>query len=110
MDLVVKTALTGKTSARVMLQGELDRSGARTAARLLRQAVEEGRSDITVNLDGVVFLDSSGLAALMASLRFARERGGDVRLETSNEPIRRVLEISGLARVFKMKAAAEPAA
>lgn len=92
-------------SARVILTGDLDTDGGRTIRRFLAGLIDAGRVDITANLDRVGFLDSSGLAALIASLRKARERGGDVRVETTNGRIRRVLEVTALSQVFKLQPA-----
>jgi anti-sigma B factor antagonist len=96
--------------AKVILTGDLDAEGGRNARRALSSVVEAGGLDITVNLDRVGFLDSSGLASLIASLRQARERGGDVKVETTNERIRRVLEVTALAQVFKLQPVVSAAA
>lgn len=90
-------------SATVDVIGDLDGPGGKAAYKALVATLEAGRVDVTVNLDRVGFLDSSGLASLISSLRRARELGGDVRVETSNARIRRVLEVTALARVFKLK-------
>jgi anti-sigma B factor antagonist len=96
---------TDGRSAQVQLSGDLDTEGGRLARRSLKELLEAGRVDITVNLDRVGFLDSSGLASLIASLRLAREMGGDVRVETTNDRIRRVLEVTALSQVFKLQPA-----
>lgn len=97
-------------SGRVNIAGDLDVEGGRAARRSLADLLAAGRLDLTVNLDNVGFLDSSGLASLIASLRLARERGGDVRVETTNGRIRRVLEVTALSQVFKLQPAAGAAA
>ena len=90
-------------AAHLAFTGDLDSDGGGIARRALRSLIAAGRVDISVNLDGVGFLDSAGLAALIASLRLARERGGEVRVETSNARIRRILEITSLGKVFKLQ-------
>jgi anti-sigma B factor antagonist len=96
-------------TARLALCGDLDAEGGKKARKSLTNAIEAGCLDVTVNLDQVGFLDSSGLASLISALRFARERGGDVRMETSNQRIRRVMEVTALARVFKLRPTAAAA-
>jgi anti-sigma B factor antagonist len=93
----------------VELVGDLDAEGGKKARTSLAKAVEAGCTDVTVNLDRVGFLDSSGLASLISALRHARERGSDVRIETTNARIRRVMEVTALARVFKLNPAATAA-
>lgn len=102
------TQLENDTEARVALIGDLDDSGGKVARRQLARAVESGKVNLTIDLDGVGALNSGGLAALIATLRMARNRGGDVRVQASQPHIRRVMELTGLSRVFRVSA--EPAA
>ena len=97
-------------TARISLTGDLDAAGGKLARRYVSELISAGRVDITVNLDRVGFLDSAGLASLIASLRLARDRGGDVVVETKNDRIRRVLEVTALAQVFKLQPATSAAA
>jgi anti-sigma B factor antagonist len=96
------TQLGDPTNARVVLTGDLDESGGKAARRQLKSAVESGKINLTIDLDRVGALDSGGLAALIATLRLARNRGGDVRVQASQPHIRRVMEITGLSRVFRL--------
>ena len=92
------------------LTGDLDADGARVVRRALEAHIASGRLDVTLDLDRVGFLDSSGLASLIVALRRVRERGGDIRVETASPRIRRVLEVTALARVFKLEPPARAAA
>ncbi len=96
------TQLGDRNTARVALAGDLDEAGGKLARRRLADAVESGQVNLTIDLDSVGALDSGGLAALIATLRLARNRGGDVRVQTSQPHIRRVLELTGLSRVFRL--------
>ncbi|HZV78306.1 MAG TPA: STAS domain-containing protein [Candidatus Binatus sp.] len=94
------TQLRNGADAHVALIGDLDDSGGKAARRQLARAVEAGRINLTIDLDSVGTLNSSGLAALIATLRKARNRGGDVRVRASQPHIRRIMELTGLSRVF----------
>jgi len=94
----------------LILTGDLDADGARVVRRALEAHIASGRLDVKLDLDRVGFLDSSGLASLIVALRRAREHGGDIRVETANPRIRRVLEVTALARVFKLGPPAQAAA
>jgi len=98
------TQLGNATDARVALVGDLDDAGGKIARRQLAREVESGKINLTIDLDGVGALDSGGLAALIATLRRARDRGGDVSVQTSQPHIRRVMELTGLSRVFRLRA------
>ena len=88
--------------ARVALVGDLDDAGGTLARRELARAVKAGKINLMIDLDSVGTLNSSGLAALIATLRLARNRGGDVRVHASQPHIRRVMELTGLSRVFRL--------
>jgi anti-sigma B factor antagonist len=55
-----------------------------------------------VDLSQLEFLDSTGLGALIGGHRRAAERGGSLRLIVSDGPIARLLNITGLIRVFEV--------
>jgi len=96
------TPLGHGNDARVALVGDLDHEGGRLARLQLKRVVEAGNIDLTIDLDGVGALESGGLAALIATLRLARDRGGNVRVRASQPHIRRVLDLTGLGRVFRL--------
>jgi anti-sigma B factor antagonist len=99
------TQLDHLTEARVALVGDLDDAGGKVARRRLAREVDSGNVNLTIDLDRVGALDSGGLAALIATLRRARDHGGDVRVQASQPHIRRVMELTGLSRVFRLKPA-----
>jgi anti-sigma B factor antagonist len=74
-----------------------------TAARMIdaiQAAVNDNRSNIAVDLSGVIFLDSSGLGALIAGLKTARQAGGDVRLVRPTEQVELVLDLTNMGSVL----------
>ena len=90
------------TDAHIALIGDLDYEGGQLVRRELAREVKSGKVNLVIDLDGVGTLDSSGLAALIATLRLARYGGGDVRVHSSQPHIRRVMELTGLSRVFRL--------
>lgn len=75
-----------------------------TAVRLrdaVLTAVAENHANIAVDLSGVVFLDSSGLGALIAGLKTAREGGGDLKLVRPTEQVDLVLELTNMGSVLQ---------
>lgn len=108
------TELSDRGDARIALVGDLDDAGGKLARHQLARAVKSGKINLMIDLDSVGTLNSSGLAALIATLRLARYRGGNVRVRASQPHIRRVMELTGLSRVFRLSteglAASTPAA
>lgn len=70
--------------------------------RLLALSTQGGRHFV-VDLSGVDFLDSAGMAALVSLLKHARQVGGDVHLVwPASDAARRILHLTRFDRVFKM--------
>ncbi len=82
------------------LRGSLDLATTPTVRAALLEATEKGKRDLIVDLTQLEFLDSTGLGALIGAHRRATERGGSVRLIVNEGPIARLLNITGLMRIF----------
>ena len=82
------------------LRGSLDLATAPSLRAALLEAANEGKHDIIVDLTELEFLDSTGLGALIGAHRRALENAGRVRLIVREGPIQRLLNITGLMRIF----------
>lgn len=82
------------------LRGSLDLATSPSVRAALVEAASQGRHDIIVDLTHLEFLDSTGLGALIGAHRRALESGGAVRLAVGEGAIARLLNITGLVRVF----------
>jgi anti-sigma B factor antagonist len=60
-----------------------------------------------IGLEGVGFLDSSGLSALVASMKEMEEAGGDLAIVCTRDPVLRVFIVTGLDRVFAIHGSVE---
>jgi anti-sigma B factor antagonist len=90
----------GGRPAVVHVSGEVDVSGAAHLREALAAAVRSGVGRLVVDLEGVTFVDSTGLGVLVAAKRTLDRRGGYLELVVSRPRVARVLRISGLDRVF----------
>ena len=59
-------------------------------------------ADVVLQLDGVEFVDSSGLGALVRLLQTARAKGGDLKLSRVPAMLRRSLEMTNLISQFEL--------
>lgn len=57
---------------------------------------------VVLDLAGVRFVDSSGMGALISCLRLLDGRGGDLRLASLSKPVRALLELMRMHRVFSI--------
>ena len=95
----IRTAAMGDVLV-VTVRGELDLTTAPELARA-RDLVAGLPAHVVVDLDGVTFLDSSGLNVLMAWKRsLARAGAGLSVVVDPSGPVRRVLEISQLVEAL----------
>ena len=86
------------------LRGSLDLATSPSVRAALIDAAGQAKHDIIVDLTKLEFLDSTGLGALIGAHRRALEHGGRVRLVVHDGPIARLLNITGLMRVFPVYA------
>lgn len=81
------------TGTGLAASGEID---AHTAPSLA-QAIDAAGPDVELDLSGVEFVDSSGLRVLIDAHQRLADAGGGLRLVSLSEPVRRLLEISGVS-------------
>jgi anti-sigma B factor antagonist len=92
-----------------VLRGELDvADAANVAARLAVIASRE--REVVVDLSGLEFMDSSGLAALVRARKNARDAGSDLVLAAPPQQVLRLLNITRLADAFCVYAGVDDAA
>jgi anti-sigma B factor antagonist len=82
------------------VHGEVDVSTAPQLRQRLVEMATSGSDHAVVDLDGVDFLDSTGLGVLVSGLKRFRTIGGDLSLVCTHHRILKVFEITGLTKVF----------
>jgi len=82
------------------LKGKLNMVSAPVVRESITSLVADGHSRVVVDLAEVPFLDSSGLGALIAGLKSARQAGGDLRIAAPSEQTRLVLRLTNMERVL----------
>ena len=93
----------------VALRGVLDVAEAASVAAALT-AVAARQRDIIIDLAGLEFIDSSGVAALVWGRRQARQAGGELLLAAPQQQVLRVLTLTRLIDVFPVYASVAEAA
>lgn len=87
--------------AEVSVGGRLNMVTAARMREAIETAVDANHPNVVVDLSKVVFLDSSGLGALVAGLKAVRASGGDLRLVRPAEQAQLVLELTNMGTVLK---------
>lgn len=91
------------------VRGEADLHVAGELGDRLSIALDGGASSIVLDLTEVTFVDSMTLGTLVANAKRARASGGELRLVVTGAPIRRILEVTLLDRVFPIDETREQA-
>jgi anti-sigma B factor antagonist len=86
----------------VSLYGELDVATAPSLREQLIGLVNDGSTQLVLDLEGIDFLDSTGLGTLIGALRRARTHGGDLRLVCTETRVTRLFEIPGLDKAVPL--------
>ena len=79
--------------------GEVDLEHSPKAREVLLSCVEQAQK-VLVDLSGVSYIDSSGVASLVEAFQRAKKSGVEFALVSVNAPARRVLELARLDKVF----------
>ncbi|HZU73318.1 MAG TPA: STAS domain-containing protein [Acidimicrobiales bacterium] len=91
------------------VRGEVDVYTAPRLRERLVELVSQGHQKVVVDLEGVDFLDSTGLGVLVGGLKRLRSHDGDLTLVCTQRRILKVFEITGLTKVFSIHDSVEAA-
>lgn len=93
-------------NAVVSLKGDIDLQTSPKVRKALLQCMGEKR-DVLVDLGGVTYIDSSGVASLVEAFQNARKSGTRFALVGVSPAAMRVLQLARLDRVFAIHATLE---
>ena len=92
------------------VRGRVDSETAPQFDTALSKLLRDNRNKIVLNLQGVEFLSSAGLRALVKALKDAQGAGGNVHLASISQPIEGLLLTVGMNQMFKVFSTSEEAA
>lgn len=82
------------------LEGEIDLHVSPRLARSLARMIAKRPEHVVVDLSGVTFIDSSGLAVLINAMQDIKEYGGKLTLAGINNNVRSIFETARLDQFF----------
>ena len=82
------------------LEGEIDLHVSPRVERALASIIKKRPAHVVVDLSGVTFIDSSGLAALIHAMQDVKKYGGKLTLSGINSEVRTIFEIARLDQIF----------
>ena len=87
----------------VALIGELDVSSAEVFKKSLNDLVDENSQNIKIDLDKLEYIDSTGLGVMVGVLKRLKVNGKGIYLSNPKSNVRKILEITGLDKIFNME-------
>jgi anti-sigma B factor antagonist len=107
MDITVEDV--AEDIAIVRPSGRLNMVTAALVRETIVAAIAEGRPRVVVDLGRIEFIDSTGLGALIGSLKSTRQAGGDLRIARPTAQVQMILSLSNLDRILTAYATPEEA-
>jgi anti-sigma B factor antagonist len=87
----------------VEVQGEFDGTHSPTLHAVLERLLHEGQRRIVINLQGVEFIDSSGLATLVGGFKRVRREAAKICFASLQPAVRRIFELTRLERAVEIQ-------
>ncbi len=80
----------------------IDVQNADELREILLDQIYHGHNQILVDLQNVIFIDSSGLGALVYGLREARRSNGSIRVSGLSEHVSSMFTVTRLNKIFEI--------
>lgn len=97
-------ALEARGPSELVLHGRLDVVVTADVRLALAAAVDDGTGELVLDLGGVHGIDATGLGVLVGAHRRAGRSGRTLVLQDPSPAVRRVLRLSRLDRVMRLRA------
>lgn len=82
------------------LHGELDAHTASELEEALKNLINQNKSNIVVNFNGLEYIASAGLGVFMAYIEDVRGIGGDIKLTNMNDKVYNVFDLLGFPTLY----------
>lgn len=102
MDIKVSAKALKEKAHVVEVQGEIDVYTSPRVKEVINDLIEKGHYNLIVNLEGVRYIDSTGLGVLIGALKKVKEHEGTICLICTNPQIKKIFNITGLVKIFSI--------
>jgi len=88
----------------IKLKGELDHHSADDARILIDEKIKnENFNKLVIDFKGLDFIDSSGIGFIIGRYKVIRKRNGVIEIVNAGKKIRKILDMSGIGKIIKIK-------
>jgi anti-sigma B factor antagonist len=84
------------------VQGRVDSETAPELDEALTKLLQNNRNKIVLDLQGVEYMSSAGLRAVVKAYQRAKSAGGDLRLACVSNPVEVILRTVGMMQMLQM--------
>ncbi len=89
----------------IYLSGEVDHHSAREIRDCIdRQVVSQRPKTFILDLEGIDFMDSSGLGLVLGRYRKIKETGGEMYIANADDRTMKILKMAGVDKLIKCTA------
>jgi anti-sigma B factor antagonist len=90
----------------LIIKPDFDRLGSKEVPKFKEHVIqlinESKKHDVVFDLNQLHFIDSSGVSSFLSLLRLLNSRGGELKLAGVTPPIRTVLELVSMHKIFEI--------
>ena len=90
-------------------EGDIDINSSPEIKKVFDKVSQEKPEKVLINLNGVAYIDSSGLATLVEILKNFRNHGGKLKLCNLSNKVKSLFEITKLEKLFDISDSEEEA-
>ncbi len=108
-DSIVRNVRQEKKITVIDLSGQIDMNNVMELRGALLESLHDNPEALIVNMKGVSFMDSSGLATLVEGLQLCKKRNRRLILAALQPQVKNVFEIARLDKLFSIVASEEEA-
>ena len=98
----LRSEVTALEEAVIHVKGEIDMNTSPKLRDLLKSSEAQRMKKVTVDLSGVTYMDSSGIATLVEMLKTLTAKKGRLILKAMKPEVKAVFEIAHLTEVFEI--------
>lgn len=97
----------GEGVHRLVLTGEVDVYAAPALEDVVRRICETGPTEIVIDLQGVSFMDSSGLKAMMSARKLCKRNGCVLSIVPGPRQVQSLFDLTGLSELLPFQSGGE---
>ncbi|MBI2251917.1 MAG: STAS domain-containing protein [Armatimonadetes bacterium] len=102
MDIKINTKQLNNKNYLIEINGEIDVYTSIKVKEVINELIDKGHYQFVISLEGVRYIDSTGLGVLIGALKKVKEHDGNINLICTSPQIKKIFNITGLVKIFEI--------